>query len=231
MSSNPPPFFLVGLDLGQARDYTALIILERLPDLNPATYHLRHLERFPLGLSYPDQIQRVTALLENPLLKDRAFILDATGVGRPVVDTVKAAGLRPIAITITGGEAVNRENWDTYRVPKRDLVATLQVLLQNQRLKIADALPQKDLLLKELLNFKAKITLAGHETFEGDAWREGAHDDLVLATALACWYGENSYYKIEFKAAGPCASNHGGGQIVSDGWGAIRSTARWNRRR
>ena len=27
-----------------------------------------------------------------------------------------------------------------------------------------------------------------HDTY--GAWREGVHDDLVLATALACWYAE-----------------------------------------
>jgi hypothetical protein len=38
-------------------------------------------------------------------------------------------------------------------------------------------------------NFKAKITASANETFE--AWREGQHDDLVLAVALAVWGGEN----------------------------------------
>ena len=26
----------------------------------------------------------------------------------------------------------------------------------------------------------------------GREWRDGAHDDLVLAVALAAWYGENA---------------------------------------
>jgi hypothetical protein len=30
-----------------------------------------------------------------------------------------------------------------------------------------------------------KITAAGHHTY--GAWREGAHDDELLAVALACW--------------------------------------------
>ena len=33
-----------------------------------------------------------------------------------------------------------------------------------------------------------KITLAGNDTYE--AWRESDHDDLVLAAALATWFGE-----------------------------------------
>jgi hypothetical protein len=31
--------------------------------------------------------------------------------------------------------------------------------------------------------------VAAHDTC--CAWREGAHDDLVLACAVACWYAEH----------------------------------------
>jgi hypothetical protein len=43
-------------------------------------------------------------------------------------------------------------------------------------------------LVKELENFKAKVTVAASDPYE--LWREGQHDDLVLAVALACWEGE-----------------------------------------
>jgi len=42
-------------------------------------------------------------------------------------------------------------------------------------------------LTEELSLFRAKVTLAANETFE--AWRERAHDDLVLALALALYIG------------------------------------------
>jgi hypothetical protein len=47
---------------------------------------------------------------------------------------------------------------------------------------------QTDRLVRELQNFRVKLTVAAHETF--GAWREGDHDDLVLAVALACWLAE-----------------------------------------
>jgi hypothetical protein len=50
------------------------------------------------------------------------------------------AGLSPIAVTIHGGSAVSRDEHG-YRVPKRDLVSAVQVLLQNGRLRIAEGLP------------------------------------------------------------------------------------------
>jgi hypothetical protein len=41
-------------------------------------------------------------------------------------------------------------------------------------------------LREEMLNFKRKINLkTAHDSYEH--WRESDHDDLVLATALACW--------------------------------------------
>ncbi len=60
------------------------------------------------------------------------------------------------------------------------------MLLQNQRLKIAEGLPLADILTRELLAFRVKINLStGHDSYE--AWRERDHDDLVLAVALACY--------------------------------------------
>ncbi len=82
-----------------------------------------------------------------------------------------------------------QEDGNFYRVPKRDLIGVTQVLLQSGRLKIAAALPEAAQLTKELLNFKVKIDpQTAHDSYS--AWREGIHDDLVLALSLACWMGE-----------------------------------------
>ena len=71
-------------------------------------------------------------------------------------------------------------------MPKRNLVSALQVAFSTGRLKIAKGLDLAKVLKEELLNFRMKINLAtGHDSYE--AWREGEHDDLVLAAALAVW--------------------------------------------
>ncbi|HAA80523.1 MAG TPA: hypothetical protein DCE09_02670, partial [Thermoanaerobacter sp.] len=63
-------------------------------------------------------------------------------------------------------------------------------LFQEGRIKVAKELKLSSILVEELLNFKVKIDIkTAHDSYE--AWREGVHDDLVLATALACWYAEN----------------------------------------
>lgn len=184
--------FYLGLDLGQAQDYTALAVVERKVfryEAKPEEYHIRHLERPKLGTPYPAIVERVQNLMQSDQLLNRtALVVDKTGVGAPVVDMFRKAGLRPVAITITGGNSVG-SGGGGYYVPKRDLVTALQVLFQTGRLKVAAGLPEARLLVEELLNFKVKINAkTAHDSYE--AWREGIHDDLVLSVALACWYGE-----------------------------------------
>ena len=78
-------------------------------------------------------------------------------------------------------------------MPKRDLVATLAVAMQQGRLKVAAVLPEAALLQEELQNFQVKMSVAGHDTYgAGDDWREGVNDDLVLAVGLALWVGEQA---------------------------------------
>ena len=184
--------FIFSVDLGQVGDYTAFSVLELVPTpggKDEDTYHVRHLERLPLGMPYPAQVAKIKALMSTPQLRGHTeLVVDATGVGRAVVDLIRSAGLYPIAITITGGDTVNREDYQNIRVPKRDLVAVLTVLLQTERLQIAASLPDAAVLTQELLGFQMRITPAANDVYGG---REGEHDDLVLVVALGCWRGEN----------------------------------------
>ena len=180
--------FYVGLDLGQSRDYTALCVAEKVPPEGSDDYklHLRHLERFR-DMLYPEVVERVSRLMEAPQLSgEAALAVDATGVGAAVVDMLRHAGLTFDAVTITGGDTETLSGWYNWRVPKRDLVGGLQVLFQSGRLKIARSLEHAETLKAKLLNFRVKINVAtAHDSYE--AWREGDHDDLVLAATLAAW--------------------------------------------
>jgi hypothetical protein len=190
----------VGLDLGQAQDFTALAVLTRPlvdgrepPEGRQPPYAVPHLHRFPLGTPYPAIVAAVVELLRTPPLRGSLLVVDQTGVGRPIVDMLTGALEGRVTrsfcpITITGGHEVTRSETGQLRVPKKELVAGLQVLLQTRRLRIAQALPEAAMLVRELETFRVKITEAANETF--GAWREGQHDDLVLAVALAAWMGE-----------------------------------------
>mgnify|MGYP001500631313 CR=1 FL=1 len=185
--------YFAGLDLGQAQDYTALAIAQRHEDPAGDRFDLSWLERFPLRTSYPAIaaaiVDRMARLAASARDASRFLVVDSTGVGRPVVDLLRRAqpSCMLVDVTITGGDTATQEA-GSWRVPKRDLISSTQVLIQSGRLKIAQALPEAATLTQELLTFKVKIDpVTAHDSY--GAWREGQHDDLVLATALACWAG------------------------------------------
>jgi len=179
----------LGLDLGQAQDHTALALVEwEQPPDGDRVYRLRHLERLPLGTGYPAITAHVKELMETDELADRtALVVDATGVGRGVVDFLRHAGLSPVPVNVHGGRESTVDGLGYHNVPKRLLVGVAQVLLQDRRLRFAAALPMVKVLEDELLKFEVKITESGTDVY--GAWREGAHDDLVFALCLGVWYG------------------------------------------
>jgi hypothetical protein len=203
----------VGLDLGQVNDPSAIAVVEQqtperieerpiikhdylghryratevVHHALPSEYYVRILDRV-LGASYPTIVQRVSKLMALPELKGKAkLVADHGGAGRPTVDLLRSAGLKPIAVTVHGGEAVTREGWE-WKVPKRDIISTAQVLLQARRLRIAPELEDAETLKAEMENYRVKIDpVTAHDSYNA---REGKHDDLIFALAIALWIGE-----------------------------------------
>jgi hypothetical protein len=196
----PTHCYYLGLDLGQAQDFTALAVLERPnvgtcdpPHLRRPAYALRHLHRFPLGTPYPQVVAEVRRLLLTPPLPGAHLAVDLTGVGGAVFRVLADGLMNQVVstlwpLTITAGLGVSLAEGGGLLVAKKELVGALQVLLQGRRLQMARTLPDVPLLVQELENFKAKVTAARGEA-ELD-WRERPHDDLVLAVAMAAWLGE-----------------------------------------
>ena len=185
--------------MGQVSDYTAICVAERTAMSDePPLYEIRHIDRAPLGTSYPAVVAHVGRLMGWPELLERTrLVVDGTGVGRPVVDLLWQAGMRAVSVTITGAQRVTG-GLNSWRVPKRDLVTNLQVLLQSRRLRVAAELPMADALVEEMLDFRVRVSDAGHDT-----WSAGRdHDDLVLALAIACWYGERAMPRVAVAPSG-----------------------------
>jgi hypothetical protein len=189
------PTYFCGLDLGQQQDYSAFIILERGGFTPPTyTFDCRFLHRWQLKTAYPQIVADSVRWMNSESLNigvhsQTTLAIDKTGVGAPVVDLFKRETMhaRLVPILITGGDSVSRDG-DTVRVPKRNLVSSVSVALQSDRLKISKQLPLTDTLTKELQNFKAKISNSGHDSYGADSdWRVGNNDDLVLALAMALW--------------------------------------------
>ena len=181
----PDPRFIVSADIAQASDFTAVTVLERKPG---RTYEVPTITRAPIGTPYPRIVDRLIQMVTTPpFLGNCHLVIDATGVGRPVVDMLRTGPVPPVAVTITGGQMVHGGG-RAFNVPKRDLVAAAQVALQSGRLQIAAGADHAETLVKELGDFRVKISVAGNDTY--GAWREGAHDDLVLALCIGLWWGD-----------------------------------------
>ena len=160
-------------------------------------FQVGHLERLPLGTTYPAIVAHVSRLL-GKLPDGTELVIDYTGVGRPVFDLFMYSGISPVGVLITAGTAEAHDGI-TCSVPKLVLVSRLQALLHEGRLKILKDLPEAETLVRELQDFRVEYTAAGHLTFNA---RSGKHDDLVLALAIAAWraHGGGTNYQglLEF---------------------------------
>lgn len=202
----PPPSpspvrYTLGLDLGKMSDFTALAIAEERQEAPPApgkaprwaeqpAYALPWLQRWPLRTPYQaiaeDVAGRVATLAARPGAEVRLFV-DGTGVGTAVTEILArqpalAAG-RMETVVITAGREVTRVAGG-WHVAKGELIGVAQVALQQGRLSVAPQLPEARTLRDELATFEVTMTEAANATFRH---RDGQHDDLVLATALALW--------------------------------------------
>jgi len=214
------PEITLGLDPAQAFDYTGLVALRHHPDPAGDPYATRYdaamVERWrhkPYS-DLPVLVRRAEEKLR--LMAAQAYfadvgtaidpwrdvlltvVVDGGGVGAPVLDALVAAGLDPVCVVLTGGFQVNQRQGGGFTVPKGDVVAAVQLLLEGRRLQIPNDLPHAETLTRELENFRYEISASGQTRYgagpvggEDVLWRgDGSHDDLLLATALAAWHAE-----------------------------------------
>ena len=171
----------IGLDIGQRRDSTAIIVDEHGPD---DTHRVRHIERPRLGTPYPKVILRVKDIRDRITARTKSvptIWADVTGVGRPIVDELSARGVDVVPVTITAGESVTREGRE-WHIGKLALVGRLEVLLSAGRVEWNGSTTEGKALTNELHRFALKVSQAGSLSLEAES---GAHDDLVIALALA----------------------------------------------
>lgn len=205
--------FVVGIDLGQAHDPTAIAVIEHVrvqvrPEVivergqqeggaawiqewqdvvrkhHPPQYNVRHLERLALGTHYPAQVAYIADLVRRAPLKDARVFYDHTGVGRAVGDLLHQARIpRLQRVHLTGG-IESKADGSEHAVSKVDLVSRLQAVLHTGELAIEESLPDAAVLARELADYKLNFTSAGNPQFNA---RSGAHDDLLIATGLALY--------------------------------------------
>jgi hypothetical protein len=201
---------VLGLALGRPQETTALAIVEgvgtaysvpvvmRDAELGvlrdvawplagpPGSYQVRYLERLDAGSSYAAIAATVAACVDR--LAEPLLAVDATLVGHPVIIALQQAGLAPAPVVLTTGGVASQQG-AYWRVPLRDTLALVALRLQAGRLRIARALPLAPVLADELVRLPARPAPVASPV-DDLAGRDGPHDDLVRAVAIACWLGE-----------------------------------------
>lgn len=198
---------VIGVDIGQRVDPTAIAVVQEEMRGKHEHYLVRYLSRLPLGTPYPgvvDRLKEVTIsvkeITRKELMSRRTYFdgadleglgrglnarmtmfVDATGVGQPVMDLLKGAGVKATAVYFTHGDRRTKDEAGV-KLGKAWLVSRLQALLQTERIHLPDT-PEAKVLAKELLDYEIRLEENANDKY--GAFKVGTHDDLVTALGLA----------------------------------------------
>lgn len=153
--------FVVGVDWARYRDYTAVAVLAGHRD----AAKLVGLRQWR-GMDWVGSVAEVARIIDS--FPGCRVLCDATGVGDPVLEMLRAAAPSAGVTGLVFSPAV-----------KRELVDGLAMLVDRAALQMEP----DPALLRQLDRFEAKTTPAGNLRLEAAG---NDHDDLVVALALAC---------------------------------------------
>jgi hypothetical protein len=146
----------LGIDLARRADYTVMVGMD-------ADLGVTHFERFR-DIDWPIQKRKIEATWLK--LGKPAIVIDATGVGDPMVQELQYSGVYVAEAFLFTGTS------------KRQLVESLAMACDDAAL----TLPDEPELLNEMEAFEMTALPSGNVRY---AAPEGQHDDCVMALALA----------------------------------------------
>lgn len=188
--------YVIGVDFARKNDFTVAVVMDM------SSRHVVGFERV-FGMPWGEQCDFVAALSKR--YHGAVVIPDATGVGDVVVDSLRRRGVRMEPVVITGGRNVSDAG-----VPKSTLIQALMVAVENRVLTFPASL---DVLTNEMLNFEYDTTAAGSLVYSAP---DGAHDDAVMALALAFWGTRFAPPDLETHPPLVIPS-----ELESEGWGTL----------
>jgi hypothetical protein len=202
----PKSDFLVGLSVGQGAQPSGVAVLERLPPTRPRasrSYACRYLRRWlPPDTAYPTLVSHLTEMFRDPPLNRNDLIVEAGPGTKAAVAFVRKnrlqARIQPVEVRASAEDTYVEGFW---RVAKATMIETTRQVLQEDRFVFDDQMPPEVMattpsaqtIYQALLTYPFNKTPALNEAF---ASREGADDDLILAVALACWFGERCRFEF-----------------------------------
>ncbi len=148
--------YLAGVDLARHQDFTVVAILD---DQGNQVF----MDRFR-RLSWSRQVARVADACRR---FQAVATVDATGVGDPLIEQIRAAGVDVRPFSFTGPS-------------KQALIDHLALALEQKQIRLLDDKTQ----MNELLSYRSYRLPGGGI---GTSAPSGGHDDCVIALALAAW--------------------------------------------
>lgn len=173
-------------------------------------------------IPYTDQADKIKALMDSEAMKNNSeLIVDGTGVGEAIIDILRSKSLRPTPIVFTGGDQLNIKYEKNLRrfggfgagigtmqvirqldVPKKDLVAAGQTMIQQCRLRIAPEVQYANDFRKQLVHFKGKVNeKTGYTSYNND--NPEVHDDFTVCFLMAMWYFRYRHYMDDERIVPP----------------------------
>ncbi len=186
---------IISLSLGTVAEPSGLVVVTPWSSMYPPDglapeagvgnrFNVIEIKRFPAGHPLPAIINRVSEIASlKQVSRESIIVLDISSVGTAALRAFQARGMYPAAIDLTNAGAEGFSN-DAQQVPLRDVIGAAQVVLETARLKVASALELATTLVSDLQAFDPK-PIARNPDLRG-----GRNTDLVLALAVALWWGD-----------------------------------------
>lgn len=163
--------YITGVDLAKVEDFTVVITICK---------ETREVVAFKRFNQLDWSIQKEAIIGETRKYNSLA-VVDATGVGDPIVEDLKKAGVNVLPYQITAPS-------------KKELIDRLVVSIEQRLITF----PNIEVLVDELKNYSYEITASRNIRYGAP---EGMHDDCVIALALAVFGVRNFIYgkRVETK--------------------------------
>lgn len=166
---NPVKNYVMGVDLARIRDYTVLTVMDR------QNKHVCAFLRFN-QISWEIQYQRIKDLAAQ---YKALCVIDSTGIGDPIVETLRSGGVQVEPYKIGGN------------IAKQQLIEKLRVNIEKGKVSF----PEIPDLLRELEAYEYRITDNGLVKYESP---DNEHDDAVISLALANWIADTEPFIYKF---------------------------------
>jgi phage terminase large subunit-like protein len=155
----PGRTYTAGVDVASSIDYTVITILDC------ESRDMVYMDRFT-RVDYPTLEDRLEAV--HTAWKLSGMVVEANGIGRPVIDHLIQRGIQITPFTTTNAT-------------KQGIIQALQSALEHGNIRILN----NPVLVGELLSFESNRSPSGSYAYSAP---DGMHDDTVMSLAIA-YYG------------------------------------------